>query len=155
MLGSKRLLRYALRTHTNEQTTVCPRSSAHLGIIRKEGFAALSNGFFFLLGHFLPVIRSCCKVPVSFLCCSFLVCSKQKYIVNQARSLYPQYFISILNKKSGVFIFVGISPSSSKERVRDIHKRIMLLNHPDKGGSPYLATKINEAKEYLEKVQTR
>ena len=54
-----------------------------------------------------------------------------------------------------MFIFVGISPSSSKERVRDIHKRIMLLNHPDKGGSPYLATKINEAKEYLEKVQTR
>lgn len=44
----------------------------------------------------------------------------------------------------------GTSPSSSKEKVKQSHKKMMLLNHPDRGGSPYLAAKINQAKDYLE-----
>lgn len=39
----------------------------------------------------------------------------------------------------------------SKKKLKETHRRIMLLNHPDKGGSPFLATKINEAKDFLEK----
>ena len=54
-----------------------------------------------------------------------------------------------------LYVFPGISPASSKERVRDAHKKIMLLNHPDRGGSPYMATKINEAKEYLDSSGTK
>ncbi|KAH8286642.1 hypothetical protein KR018_003349 [Drosophila ironensis] len=44
---------------------------------------------------------------------------------------------------------LGTSLSASSVRMREAHKRVMLANHPDRGGSPYLASKINEAKQLL------
>ncbi|TEB34517.1 hypothetical protein FA13DRAFT_1625210 [Coprinellus micaceus] len=54
--------------------------------------------------------------------------------------------IEILGLKDGPLL---------RNRLKDAHRRIMLANHPDRGGSPYLASKINEAKELLEKLDGR
>ena len=48
----------------------------------------------------------------------------------------------------------GCSPSAPFKKIQEAHKRIMVANHPDRGGSPYLAAKVNEAKELLDKVHS-
>ncbi|XP_017842373.1 mitochondrial import inner membrane translocase subunit TIM14 isoform X2 [Drosophila busckii] len=62
---------------------------------------------------------------------------------------YKGGFDPKMNKREAALI-LGVSPSASKLKVKDAHKKIMLLNHPDRGGSPYLAAKINEAKDFLD-----
>ncbi|KAJ3884644.1 hypothetical protein C8J55DRAFT_491616 [Lentinula edodes] len=42
-----------------------------------------------------------------------------------------------------------------RSQLKDAHRQIMLANHPDRGGSPYIASKINEAKDFLDKQDKR
>lgn len=49
-------------------------------------------------------------------------------------------------------LILGIPESANKDILKKAHRTIMLLNHPDRGGSPYLASKINEAKELMDKT---
>lgn len=56
-----------------------------------------------------------------------------------------------MNSKEALQILNLTENTLSKKKLKEVHRRIMLANHPDKGGSPFLATKINEAKDFLEK----
>ncbi|CAF1370455.1 unnamed protein product [Adineta steineri] len=49
---------------------------------------------------------------------------------------------------AGDYLTFVVPPN--KTRIRDAYKRLIILNHPDRGGSPYVAAKINEAKDYFE-----
>ena len=44
---------------------------------------------------------------------------------------------------------LGLDTNPSSSEIREAHKRLMLKMHPDKGGSSYLAAKINQAKDIL------
>ena len=39
--------------------------------------------------------------------------------------------------------------NSDQKRIQKAYRTILLKNHPDKGGSPYLAAKVNQAKDIL------
>ena len=44
---------------------------------------------------------------------------------------------------------LGIGPGATETDIAESHRRLMQLIHPDRGGSPYFAVKVNQAKEVL------
>lgn len=44
---------------------------------------------------------------------------------------------------------LGLKPDADREAVLAAHKRLMRLVHPDRGGTDYLAAKINQARDIL------
>lgn len=63
---------------------------------------------------------------------------------------YKGGFDQKMNRREAALI-LGITPSANKAKIKEAFKRVMAVNHPDRGGSPYIASKINEAKDFLEK----
>jgi len=64
------------------------------------------------------------------------------------RNFYDGPFEDKMTRREAALI-LGVRESASTDRIRNAHRKLLILNHPDTGGSTFLATKINEAKELL------
>jgi hypothetical protein len=47
------------------------------------------------------------------------------------------------------YAVLGLSPGADKEAIREAYHRLMMKLHPDHGGSDYLATQLNRARDVL------
>jgi hypothetical protein len=61
---------------------------------------------------------------------------------------YEGGFEEKMTRKEAALI-LGVRESSTAKRIKEAHRKLLILNHPDTGGSTYMAGKINEAKELL------
>jgi DnaJ family protein C protein 19 len=47
-----------------------------------------------------------------------------------------------INRREAALI-LGVRESTETKKILEAHRRLMLMNHPDNGGSTFIATKIN------------
>ena len=54
-----------------------------------------------------------------------------------------------IDSREQAFAILGLAPDANRDDIVLAHRRLMSRLHPDKGGSDYLASRINQAKDYL------
>eukprot|EP00026_Physarum_polycephalum_P017621 Phypoly_transcript_18909.p1 GENE.Phypoly_transcript_18909~~Phypoly_transcript_18909.p1 ORF type:complete len:101 (+),score=16.44 Phypoly_transcript_18909:386-688(+) len=71
----------------------------------------------------------------------------------RGEKLHSMYGFDAKMSKKEAGLILNLPSNSEPDKVKQAHRLLMSINHPDKGGSEYLATKINEAKEALIKKE--
>ena len=81
--------------------------------------------------------------------------SKSNQNKNNSSSSYVKYFrLSELNDNNP-YNSLEISQLATEDEIRKAYKKLIIINHPDKGGDPYEFNKIHEAYQTLSNPITK
>uniref|UniRef100_A0A2P2HX87 Import inner membrane translocase subunit TIM14-like n=2 Tax=Hirondellea gigas TaxID=1518452 RepID=A0A2P2HX87_9CRUS len=67
-----------------------------------------------------------------------------------ASKYYKGGFDPKMTKREATLI-LSVNSGAPPAKIKAAYMKLMLTNHPDRGGSPYLSSKISEAKDILDK----
>ncbi|KAL0489792.1 mitochondrial import inner membrane translocase subunit TIM14 [Acrasis kona] len=64
------------------------------------------------------------------------------------RKFFEGGFESQMSRREAAMT-LGVRETATEEQIKSAHRKLMRINHPDNGGSTYVSTKVNEAKDVL------
>lgn len=82
-------------------------------------------------------MKRCCTVHTN----SIMFYSVLMIFSTQLWLLLQGGFLPEMTRREAALI-LGLRESATEERIKDAHRRIMVANHPDSGGSSYIAAKV-------------
>jgi biopolymer transport protein ExbB/TolQ len=107
-------------------------------------FIKFGQFLFASIALFLPIIFKLAKFLLANL-------SMLRFLSKFKRKSSKKKTASIKISKEEAYKILGLEKDASINEVKDRYKELIKYNHPDKGGSEYLASLINEAKNILTK----
>lgn len=104
----------------------------------------------------LLVAVSCLRVASNITAFCFFLCVASLWLAGWLAGCVRRYgmkfyeggFDDKMDRREAALI-LGVRTSADKKRVQKAYRRLLTLNHPDTGGSTFLSTKINEAKDIM------
>jgi len=109
---------------------------------RLNWLLAVSAGVVAFVARFLPVLLR--YIPQIQKLMQFFYHSRNT--ANQSKSSVQK---STNLTKAQACDILGVSLTATKQEIIDAHRKLIFKNHPDRGGSDFLAAQINQAKETL------
>ncbi|KAG0574837.1 hypothetical protein KC19_VG295500 [Ceratodon purpureus] len=73
---------------------------------------------------------------------------KARPAMARMRKFYEGGFQPVMTRREAALI-LGVRESAAQDKIKEAHRRVMQANHPDAGGSDFIASKVNEAKDNL------